>query len=214
MAAKWPSTSESGYKYDVYISYRRANAWPKFVDSIFMPMFRHWLQSEIGHPPSIFVDVDDIETGEPWPYRLAASLSLSKVMVCLWSTEYFASRWCQAELGQMLARRELTKTDSGPLPLILAAVIHGGENISPHLSNVGRINIQEYANPWLAPGSPRSEALSQRIREFAAEVSQALQKAPAFDPAWRDIEGARFVELFSRQARQGDVPQLGSPVTS
>jgi len=201
------------YKYDVFLSYRRANAWPKFVDTTFMPMFRHWLMAELGYPPKIFFDVDEIETGESWPYRLALGVASSKIMVCLWSNEYFASPWCQAELGHMLARREATRLPSGPLPLILALVIHDGEKISHSLDDIQRLAIQDYANPWLARGSPKAERLSEQLRRFCLDVVDALEQAPVCDPGWPDLAVDDFVELFRRQVEQHEVPSLGG-VTS
>jgi hypothetical protein len=206
------NTSEPGYQYDVFLSYRRANQWPRFVDAIFVPMFRHWLEAEIGQPPRIFFDVEDIETGESWPRRLAMGIAQSKVMVCLWSNEYFRSSWCQAELGQMLARREIAKARSGPLPLVLAVVIHDGESISPSLNDIQRMPIQEYANPWLARDSPRAEELSERIRKFCIHVAHALTKVPECDPSWTDLISDDFVHLFARQASQREVPSLGREV--
>jgi len=197
------------YEYDVFLSYRRANAWPKFVGDTFIPMFRHWLEAEVGYQPQIFFDADEIETGESWPHRLATGIALSKVMVCLWSREYFSSPWCQAELGHMMARRENTKSGTGPLPLILALVIHDSENISPHLSSIQRLAIQEYANPWLARDSRRAEELSERIHRFAIHVSHALQKVPECNPNWSSLAVDSFVQLFQQQTTQRDVPSLG-----
>jgi len=201
--------SGSSYKYDVFLSYRHANAWPKFVGDIFVPMFQHWLAAELGRSSKIFYDAEQIETGQSWPYELATGIALSKVMVCLWSNEYFSSPWCQAELGHMLARREQTKQNSGPLPLILAVVIHDGENISPYLDDIQRLPIQDYANPWLARDSPRAEELSEHIRKLSAHVAHALQRAPECDPCWPSLAVERFVRLFEYRARQRDVPSLG-----
>lgn len=201
--------TESEYKYDVFLSYRRSNAWPAFMRNIFVPMFRHWLDTELGRATRVFFDADMIETGESWPYSLALGVASSKIMVCLWSTEYFASPWCQAELGLMMARREITRQPSGPLPLILAMVIHDGDNFSPALDDIQRLSIKEYANPWLARDSPNAERLSEQIRKFSAHVSHALQRAPACDPSWPGLAVDSFIRLFERRAVQHDVPSLG-----
>ena len=199
---------EVQYQYDVFLSYRRANEWPRFVQTIFLPLLRHWLEAEMGEPPRIFCDVEDLETGQSWPHRLAASIASSKVMVCLWSNEYFTSQWCLEELGHMLARSESTMQTS-PAQLILAVIIHDGENISRHLGRIQQFHIQEYANPWLAPGSPKLEKLSDLIRIFSAHVSPALQRAPACDPAWSDLATEKFVRLLEHGARQDKVPRFG-----
>lgn len=195
------------YEYDVFLSYRRANAWPRFVDTIFLPMLRHWLEAEMGEPPRIFFDVDEIETGESWPYRLARGVALSKVMVCLWSNEYFHSPWCEAELSHMLARVE-TIGDRPPLPLILAVVIHDGERVSADLSYIQALPIQEYANPWLAPGSPNAEALSRLIRRFAAHIYRAIRLAPACDPNWSDLAIDKFRSLFEQHDLHSALPSF------
>jgi hypothetical protein len=176
-------------------------------------MFRHWLQEEISREPKIFYDVESIEVGESWPYQLATGIAASKVLICLWSNEYFSSPWCTAELGHMLARRESTRSSDGPLPLILALVIHDGENIPKHLQDIQRLPIQDFANPWLRPKSPKAEKLSELIRDFSAHVSHALQKAPSdCDPYWSELATDRFIELLERRTMQHEVPSLGRPL--
>jgi hypothetical protein len=130
-------------------------------------------------------------------------------MICLWSAEYFSSPWCQAELGHMLARRDKMKEEHGPLPLILAAVIHDGEKISPNLGDIQRLVIKECASPWLAPNGPRSEELSEHIHKLSVHVAHALGKAPACDPSWPGLAIEDFVRLFEYRATQRDVPSLG-----
>ena len=45
----------------------------------------------------------------------------------------------------------------GPLPLILAVVIHDGEDIDHRLDEIQRFALQKYSNPWIAEGSPVAE---------------------------------------------------------
>jgi hypothetical protein len=197
------------YQYDVFLSYRRANEWPRFVNNIFAPMFRHWLGTTLGYAPKIFFDVEEIETGDSWPHRLATGIALSKIMVCLWSAEYFNSEWCQAELAHMMARMEQTKQGPNPLPLVLALVIHDGETISPHLGHIQRFPIQKYANPWIARDSRRAEELSELINQFCGHVAHALGKVPDCDPGWSELAVDQFVQLFETRAIQREVPSLG-----
>jgi hypothetical protein len=172
-------------------------------------MFRHWLAAEMGAPPRIFFDADMIETGEAWPYRLAVSIAASKIMVCLWSNEYFSSPWCLAELAHMMARRQFTSQTHGPLPLVLALVIHDGEKISPHLNDIQRDSIRDYASPWIARDSLKAEKLSDKIAKFSVHVFHALQQAPECNPAWSDLAIGSFVQLYEQQVTQQKVPSLG-----
>jgi hypothetical protein len=178
-------------------------------------MFEHWLEAELGRPPPprIFFDANEIETGESWPHRLAEGVASSKLMVCLWSKEYFSSPWCLAELGHMAARRQSVGPPDAPLPIIIAVVIHDSERISPHLQDIQRFGIQDYANPWLARDSPKAEELSERIRVLARHVAHALERAPEYDTHWTELAVEEFIELFRVQSWQQDVPSLGSNLT-
>jgi len=201
------------YEHDVFLSYRRANDWPRFVDNHFFPKFKHWLDTTLGRTSSVFFDVHDIETGESWPYRLAEGLAHSKVMVCLWSREYFSSKWCAAELSHMLARRKSTATELGPPPLILAVVIHDGEDIDPRLDEIQRFPLQKYANPWIAEGSPVAELLSMELEQFAEHVKHALARVPHFDPSWPGLATKEFTAIFEARTSQDALPSLGAMIS-
>jgi len=199
------------YEFDVFLSYRRAQAWPRFVENIFVPMFSHWLGAQLGRDPLIFVDVDCIETGMPWPSRLAASVASSRLMVCLWSREYFSSDWCQAELSHMMARRVAINADD-PLPLIVAVVIHDGDTFPPELGDIQQFPIQKYSNPWMRKGSAKAEELSEKINTLSAHVAHALEYAPEHDPTWRNIATKTFLGTFRDRTTQSRPPSLGGQI--
>jgi hypothetical protein len=94
------------YRYDVFLSYSRANSWPRFVDLHFRPILDHWLSAELGEPSRIFHDARAIEIGQRWPSEIDRGLRDSRVMVALLSRNYFQSDWCRRELASMLARAE------------------------------------------------------------------------------------------------------------
>jgi hypothetical protein len=76
------------YRYDAFLSCRRADDWPRFVDGIFLPMLRRELSDALGRPAGIFHDAR-LETGSAWPQELALAVASSAVMICLWSRQYF-----------------------------------------------------------------------------------------------------------------------------
>src|SRR5215472_2736632 len=119
------------YEWDVFLSYRRSNDWPMFVEKHFFPKFKHWLDTAAGRPSDIFFDVHDIETGEQWPTKLANALAHSRTMVSLWTKEYFNSKWCESELKLMLARRNSTCGPYGRPPIVLAVIMHDSEKVDP-----------------------------------------------------------------------------------
>jgi hypothetical protein len=198
------------YEWDVFLSYRRSNDWPRFVQRQFLPKLKHWLDTVLGDAAKIFVDVNEIETGDDWPYALAHGLAHSKIMVCLWSAEYFRSKWCALELTHMLARRKSLVTRSGQLPpLILAALIHDSNNLTRELSRIQKFPMQDYSNPWIADGSLTEERLSVEIEKLARHAGNALMHVPEYDDSWPSLATAEFMHLFNGEADQDLPPSLG-----
>jgi hypothetical protein len=198
-----------GYEWDVFLSYRRSNDWPMFVEKHFYPKLQQWLDAWVGDDTKIFVDSRVIETGDSWPHQLAHGLAHSKVMLCLWSRQYFTSRWCALELSQMLARRRSLTGRSGPPPLVLAALIHDSETVDPDLRDIQRFPMQKYSNPWISDGSPTAERLAEEINTLAAHVADALHQAPEWDDSWPDLVTKEFARLFDSEVRQVLPPSLG-----
>jgi hypothetical protein len=195
------------YEWDVFLSYRRANDWPRFVDGIFLPMLKRELSDALGSQAKIFHDMR-IETGGDWPQELAVAHAASKILICLWSRQYFTSRWCREELGQMLSRRDAVGGVPRPR-LIVSAVIHDGAHIPEDLSSIQRFEIQKYASPDLAEHSQRREELSFLIRDLAEDAGTAIEQAPPFDGAWTQLTVEKFAALFASKRGQWVVPSLG-----
>jgi hypothetical protein len=131
-------------------------------------------------------------------------------MVSLWSREYFKSKWCEAELKQMLARRN--SVAAGPYgrpPIILAVVIHDSEHVDQSVADIQRYSLKGLCNPWIAEGSLMAERLSLEIEPLACEVADALRRAPEYDDAWRDLIIQEFNDLFSATFTQQLPPSLG-----
>jgi hypothetical protein len=203
------------YDYDVFLSYRRSNFWPKYVKEHFLPKFRHWLGATLGREPEIYFDEEVIRVGDTWPRHLADGLAHSRVLVCLWTKEYFSSEWCKRELSHMLARRQfLTEGPQGPPRLIFAVLLHDSEDIDEILTDIQQLPLQKYCNPWMYRHGITAERLSMRIEKFATDVAGAVAQAPNFDPGWAKLTGEEFWGLFEGRAKQEKLPSLGGPVTS
>jgi hypothetical protein len=202
-----------GYKFDAFLSYSRKGQWPQFVDRLFKPMLEHWLLNELGWQPYIFHDTESMEVGRQWPEMLADALASSRIMIALWSKVYFSSRWCTAELGHMLARADCIRGNGTSPQLVLAAVIHDGDDFPEDVRNIQRLEIRDYANPWIIPYSEKGGELSERLRRFSVDVARAITTAPDHDPAWRGLETDRFVDaLLKQRPEQRSVPNLGRAI--
>ena len=91
------------YEHDVFISYRRHGDWPGWVRNVFYRLLYHYLSEELGREAHIFLD-ENIRTGTAWPTYLKNALSKSRVLVALWSPQYFSSEWCLTEIASFIAR--------------------------------------------------------------------------------------------------------------
>jgi hypothetical protein len=195
------------YEYDVFLSYRRHGEWPEWVEKVFRPLFEHWLGEE--HPRvRIFIDYE-IESGAAWPQRLGKALSESRVLVPLFSRQYFSSPWCQLELSQMSAREARCnfRTAENPGGLIVPAHIHDGDGFPARAQAIQAAKLQEYTNVRLAKGSATEEHLSEEIRDWVPDIATAIRSAPPHDDEWTRLTVEAFVEQF----RLGDSKQTAPP---
>jgi hypothetical protein len=81
------------YTWDAFVSFRRWQEWPRWVERHFDPLFRHYLGEELGRAPRVFIDSQERQPGD-WPTELGRELARSRVLVPLLSRMYFASPWC------------------------------------------------------------------------------------------------------------------------
>ncbi len=198
-----------GYKYDVFLSYRRHGEWPLWVQDNFLPIFKTWLSLELGYV-RIFADVHP-ESSAKWPLELAEALASSKVLVPLFSKQYFHSHWCQMELAHMLAREAMFsfKTINKSQRLIFPATIYSGAKLPSYVSDLSSVQLQEFTNIRMAKDSPTAEQLSLRIRDWVPDIGFAIECAPSFEPNWPNIAVDEFLELFNANApSQPQLPSL------
>jgi hypothetical protein len=200
-----------GYKYEVFISYRRCGLWPEWVENTFMPLFRHYLELEI---PSAKVFIDyEMETGTSWPTRLANGLSHSKVLVGLWTKPYFCSKWCLAELSLMYAREKLCKfnTQNNPQRLIIPATLHDGDDFPESANQIQQKKLNKYSHVWLAEGSKTREDLSKIICSWMPDIRRAIEIAPQYKAEWATIAYKKIMRNFRIQdGEQDTTPNVGS----
>jgi hypothetical protein len=187
------------YQYDVFLSYRASNAWPQYVRAHFQPMLEHWLAASLGRQSQIFYDVNEVDPGRSWPRELANGIAHSRTMVCLWSREYFTSKWCLAELDHMNERRRSLNGSADPLPLILGVVIHDGDAVDGDLrvADIQRFDMKDCNNPWMAEGSEMKAQLSLKVRDFAEYVARAVKQVPNYNPTWETQARQMFEATYN-----------------
>lgn len=176
----------SDYDFDVFLSYARKGSSRNWVHLHFLPKLRDYLIDEIGIEPTIFVD-EEMEAGSVWPSHLERTLARSKILVSIYSAQYFQSAWCLAEWKSMAAREqqlglacpELTRglifpvlySDSHNFPEFgLDRMWHDMKGLdSPD-------PIFQQTVDWLE--------FHKKMRVIATDVEKLLRQAPPWEPDW------------------------------
>lgn len=197
--------SSSGYKYDVFLSYSRSGQWETFVDNIFEPILLHWLGEELGRTPVVFKDRATLSIGQDWHEMLEDALRASRVMITLWSRQYFSSEWCRRELSFMLARANEFKGRGAFNRIILPATIHDGNRFPPSLSVLQALNLSEYADPFMTERSVLREKLSGKIQGLSRDAASAIETVPNDSFQW-NVHYTSHLAMFSEFERKQDRP--------
>lgn len=94
------------YEYDIFISYRRSPTVGEWVKNHFLPRLSARIDDVASEPIRIFCD-RQIASGANWPDQLKLNLKRSKLLLCVWSADYFRSPWCMAEWESFKRREEM-----------------------------------------------------------------------------------------------------------
>lgn len=167
------------YLYDVFISYRRHREWTPWTREHFCNLLEAYLTQDLGRSPTIFAD-DRIEPGADWPDRLGDSLARARVLIAIFSGDYFGSHWCLHELDLMHGRLlRFPETN-----LIVPVIGHDGQLIPAEIARIQSFDISSYRNTDLQRRTPRYEAFSDAVKSLAPHVANAIGTAPLFDASW------------------------------
>jgi hypothetical protein len=188
------------YEYDVFFSYKRHRLTLDWMSGVHKRL-QLWLQEEIpDREVKVFVDEDNIETGDCWPEKLKDALKLSRCMVCVWSPSYFRSSWCVSEWMSFLEREKRIKVRSHGL--IAPIKFHDGEHFRVEAQNVQWTDVAPYTSSvpafWT---SQRAIELEDALKALAHSVSGILKGAPPFEPDWPIVEATALEAHRIRLAR-------------
>jgi hypothetical protein len=201
------------YEYDIFISYRRHPETLAWVRAHFLPLVEHWVGLELGRDPLIFVhEVQQrFAAGGAWPVQLRRTLGGSRVLVALWTKNYFTSRWCVEEFAHMLGRELVRRSCAGAseFGLLIPVVIHDGTDFPAELNDIERIEIQRFYNTRMSQQSPLAEEFAASLRDHAWALAGAIRHAPTWRRDWPTDEVDALFDRFYRPASVPlDVPVL------
>ncbi len=92
------------YENDIFISYRRSPTVGPWVRNHLAPRLEARLNEVSARPVHVYCDFK-MEEGVNWPAELKLRIRRSRMLVTVWSADYFRSSWCMAE-WQSFRRRE------------------------------------------------------------------------------------------------------------
>lgn len=167
------------YIYDVFVSYRRHPEWTPWTREHLCSLLDAYLTQELGRSPTIFVD-DQIEPGANWPNRLAAALGRSRVLLPVFSRDYFGSDWCVHELDLMHGRANQFPDSH----LIVPVTGQDGELVPMEIGRIERLDLTRFRNTDIQRRTQRFEEFSESIKGLAPHLAKAIGSAPLFEDGW------------------------------
>jgi TIR domain len=190
------------YSHDIFISYRRHTETLSWIREHFFPLLEHRVGLQLGWDPNVYVHevTDQIPAGAMWPVELGAQLAGSRILVALWTRNYFNSRWCTEELCHMLAREKEAdcRSVTNKFGLVVPVVIHDGEDFPAGLGEVQRLEIQPFYNTRMRRDSELAAQLSNELDLHAAGLADAIRHAPEWRSEWPEETAEQLLEEFYR----------------
>jgi hypothetical protein len=170
----------SDYEFDVFVSYRRKGNPLHWVRNHFFPRLRDCLDDHLEKEPNLFID-EQMEIGSIWPDRLEDALSRTKILVSVYSPQYFRSRWCLAEWQSMADREKLL----GHKGLIYPVLFSDSENFP----SFARERVWRDLKKWNLPDpsfqqSPNWHGFHQQVEDIAIDLDRLLKVVPDWRPDW------------------------------
>lgn len=93
------------YEFDIFVSYRRTDTIGLWVKNHLVPRLELRLNEVAPNPIRIFCDFK-MADGVNFPAELKQRIKSSSLLLCIWSADYFRSKWCMAEWESFRERQK------------------------------------------------------------------------------------------------------------
>lgn len=176
----------SGYEFDIFISYRRAGNPHEWMKNHFLSRLRRCLDDQLPDEPAVFID-EEIDRGTNWPYRLENALNRTKIMLAVFSPQYFRSPWCLAELHTMAERERLfgLNTAEQPHGLIYPILYSDSENFPDFVRGRAWRDLKKWNRPDLVfQQTPGFIDFHDQVESIAIDLAKRLPRVPDWQPDW------------------------------
>jgi hypothetical protein len=177
---------KEGYQYDLFISYVRQPPVLTWVNLHFKPTLEERIRCQFPLDPIIFVDDLSIPKGSKWSEKIIEALRTTRVIIPIWSADYFRSEWCVAEWITMEERqKQITQKEKKSVP-VLFPIKFIDENYFPDLAKKTQMeDLSEYN--YTTPEFKKSEkfmAFEKKVEDIAKNICRIILDVPPWDPHW------------------------------
>lgn len=183
------------YLYDVFISYPHEEKHRMWVHDIFLAEFKLRLNNSLhrGTPPEIYVDKERNTPGVAWPKMVRQAMTSSRIIIPIWSIDYFQSSWCRKECAVMFYREHQLeyRTLKNPYGLIVPVRLFDSEGYPPLAKEIQQLDLDCNDYNGIFEGYKRTEPyvkLMGLIGQWANSVAECIRRAPPWNPDWMTNE--------------------------
>jgi TIR domain len=179
------------YDHDIFVSYRRSPTIGPWVQNHLAPRLEARLNEISPNPVNVFCDFKMSE-GVNWPAELQRSVKRSRLLLTIWSADYFRSTWCMAE-WQSFRRRETLLglfTAEHPQGLVYPVRYSDGDHFhSDAKLTQWRKDFSELSYPDdVFRLSVKYLEFDNLVRQMAQELSLRLNSVPAWSDNFPILE--------------------------
>lgn len=181
-----------GYEWDVFISYRRKDIPKRWLEEIFLPLFKDYLEEALGgRKVLIFRDETGIEGGANWRNTIKRALATSKCLVPILIPSYFHSEWCTKEFAVMYNRQLDLGFNSiaSPKGLIIPLKIQDGKHFPIKVTEIQILDCNDYYR--VGTGVELTGLyvnLQNTLLNWVETVAEAINNAPPWNSLWLEDE--------------------------
>jgi hypothetical protein len=174
------------YEWDIFISYPRKDNAHEWVHNHFAPELEAWLMDEstAADEPRVFLD-SRLEPGTSWREELSGVLKRTRLLVPVYSGNYFRSEYCLWELESMLAREQLLGLRTPARPRGLIFPVRYSNGVPQRLEAIQSKDLRDYNVPVRSyRDTTQFVDLVREIQSFARVLLAAIAAAPEWQDGW------------------------------
>lgn len=173
------------YEYDIFISYRRSDTIGPWVKNHLAPRLQLRLNEVAPYNVNVFCDFK-MDDGVNWPAELKRSVHRSRLLLSIWSADYFRSKWCMAEWQSFRQREALLGlfTDENPQGLVYPVRYADGDHF--HAEAKVTQCRRDFSTLSYPEESFRDTKKYLEFDDLIREMARDLERLLGSVPSWRD----------------------------